>query len=644
MKVTVALILFAAGGMVGYSHAATCPFDGGGSDAVNDGLVLTRYALGITGAPLVASTRYASLDPLQVKNNIECVGCALDMNGDGQINTVDTTIIARHLAGFTGTSLTNGLALGSAPGASRPDTASITSFLASGCAVGGAINAFVQGGNSFGAPAVLGTNDAQNLTVKSGGSQASFLVGPGSGLRITTPGGTTFPDMPAVTNGSSANLASARGATVGGGGDIANDCGDGVSVQFRPCANKANGQAATVSGGMGNVADGLNATIGGGYLNSVLGNNSVVSGGQQNLAEGVASVVGGGSNNVALGDGLTIAGGTKNFAGSSGSFVGGGFRNIAEGVGAVVAGGGFDANFCRSLATGSYLNPATASCGNHALGAASVISGGQANRIDSAFGVISGGGSNAIRANQNPGFSSIGGGSENVIDVDGSYGVIPGGSRNFVGAKGGFAAGERAKVFHDNSFVWNSFPLSDAASTAIGEFRVNSMNLDTSFASSLMRAGGLGYTFLSLSSALVRVRVGSSSSVNTVCDLTPGSGGWNCANSSDRNLKHGITRLSSSVSLQKALSLPITQWSYNGSSSKHIGPMAQDFQRIFKLSDNNTMISASDMGGIAISAIQGLNQKLVEQVKQKDTEIARLKARADSFEREMAAIKKRLGI
>ena len=65
--------------------AATCPFDTGGSDALKDGVVLARYALGITGAPLVASTKYASLDPLQVKNNIECVGCALDMNGDGKL-------------------------------------------------------------------------------------------------------------------------------------------------------------------------------------------------------------------------------------------------------------------------------------------------------------------------------------------------------------------------------------------------------------------------------------------------------------------------------------------------------------------------------------------------------------------------------
>ena len=46
------------------AHAASvCPFDTGGSDALNDGVALTPYALGIIGAPLTASTRYASVDP-----------------------------------------------------------------------------------------------------------------------------------------------------------------------------------------------------------------------------------------------------------------------------------------------------------------------------------------------------------------------------------------------------------------------------------------------------------------------------------------------------------------------------------------------------------------------------------------------------
>jgi hypothetical protein len=136
--------------------AGTCPFDNGGSDALNDGVVLTRYALGITGSPLVASTRYASLDPLQVKNNIECVGCALDMNGDGQIDTVDTTIIARHLAGFSGASLTNGLALRSG---SRNTEAAVNSFLANGCGVSRNITDSLVGDHLF---KVINTSTAGN--------------------------------------------------------------------------------------------------------------------------------------------------------------------------------------------------------------------------------------------------------------------------------------------------------------------------------------------------------------------------------------------------------------------------------------------------------------------------------------------------
>ena len=226
--------------------ASTCPFDTGGSDVLNDGVVLTRYALGITGAPMIASTRYASLDPLQVKNNIECVGCALDMNGDGVIDTVDTTIIARHLAGFQGASLTAGLALGLG---SRPDLAAVTSFLANGCAVGGAINAFVQGGNAFGAAATVGTTDAFPLTVKSGGTAVSVLTGRGDGLRIVEAvlGGLFF--APNTINGNRLNsvAASVIGATIAGGGQEGGGGG--------PVPNVVNQNYGTIGGGTRNTVE-----------------------------------------------------------------------------------------------------------------------------------------------------------------------------------------------------------------------------------------------------------------------------------------------------------------------------------------------------------------------------------------------------
>jgi trimeric autotransporter adhesin len=293
------------------SLASTCPFDTGGSDALNDGVVLTRYALGITGAPMTASTRYASLDPLQVKANIECVGCALDMNGDNQIDAVDTTIIARHLAGFTGASLTGGLALGAG---SRNTTAAVTSFLANGCAVGGAINAFVQGGNAFGAPGVLGTNDAQPLTVKSGGTDIKLVNQRGDGLRISY--GSYSPN---TINGSANNTVSAAvaGGTIGGGGS--ND----LSLR-----NLVTGGDGTVSGGFANTA-GEGAVVSGGGLNTATGQASTVAGGLSNTATGSYSVVAGGFNNTASGDYSIVLGGSGNTASGSSGFAAG-FRAVAD--------------------------------------------------------------------------------------------------------------------------------------------------------------------------------------------------------------------------------------------------------------------------------------------------------------------------
>jgi hypothetical protein len=259
--------------------ASTCPFDGGGSDAINDGIVLTRYALGITGAPLVASTRYASLDPLQVKNNIECVGCVLDMNGDGQIDTVDTTIIARHLIGFSGTSLTNGLALGAG---SRNTTAAVTSFLVSGCAVGGTVNAWTLDGNAFGTTGVMGTTDNNAFEINANNERAAR----------SEPGAQVVPGItfgPNITLGHPTNVASSP--AVVGGASATVSRGGRTSYP-----NKALGVGAAVSGGVGNTAVVAFSVIAGGTSNTASGQSSAVMGGSGNSASGSFSGVLGGNS------------------------------------------------------------------------------------------------------------------------------------------------------------------------------------------------------------------------------------------------------------------------------------------------------------------------------------------------------------
>jgi Zn-dependent alcohol dehydrogenase len=56
--------------------------------------------------------------------------------------------------------------------------------------------------------------------------------------------------------------------------------------------------------------------------------------------------------------------------------------------------------------------------------------------------------------------------------------------------------------------------------------------------------------------------------------------------------------------------------------------MAQDFQAAFQLSADDQHISVVDEGGVALAAIQGLNQKLNEKV----VEIQRLEKRLDALQ------------
>ena len=107
-----------------------CPFTDGNWDLTNDGLVMARYAAGLTGPSLVASTRFSNADPATVKRDLDNVRGPLDMNGDAQITTVDSTIIARYVAGYRGPALTNGLNLGTA---SRDTTDKVIAFIAAGC-------------------------------------------------------------------------------------------------------------------------------------------------------------------------------------------------------------------------------------------------------------------------------------------------------------------------------------------------------------------------------------------------------------------------------------------------------------------------------------------------------------------------------
>ncbi len=57
--------------------------------------------------------------------------------------------------------------------------------------------------------------------------------------------------------------------------------------------------------------------------------------------------------------------------------------------------------------------------------------------------------------------------------------------------------------------------------------------------------------------------------------------------------------------------------------------MAQDFHRLFPLNDDDKMLEDADLHGVELAAIQGLNQKLQEELNHQAVENTRLKQQND---------------
>jgi hypothetical protein len=103
-------------------------------------------------------------------------------------------------------------------------------------------------------------------------------------------------------------------------------------------------------------------------------------------------------------------------------------------------------------------------------------------------------------------------------------------------------------------------------------------------------------------------------------------------NSSDRNVKQDFAPVSSREILEKVAQLPVSEWSYKvDTKTRHIGPVAQDFYSLFNIGTDDKHIAPIDEGGVALAAIQALNQKLEE----KDGKIKELESRIESLERLM---------
>ena len=391
----------------------------------------------------------------------------------------------------------------------------------------------------------------------------------------------------ATVGGGTTNEASGSHSMVGGGqynrarGDWSVIAGGGGADQID--SNSARGDYSVIGGGRRNIADTAYVTVSGGYHNTADGFTATIGGGYYNKTNGSRATVAGGRGNEALADYAAIGGGRLNHATNDHAYVGGGYSNEANGLRATVSGGHDNiAQFDYTTVSGGYLNTADTTyatvgggSSNTAIGEYSTVGGGADNFAE--YHCAVGGGKNNDAGR---GYATIGGGLDNY--AWNLYATIPGGRNNSAVGDYAFAAGRRAKANHDGCFVWGDATNADITTSNVNQIRMR----------------GAGGTIIYSNAAMT-----------TGVSLAAGGGSWSTI--SDSTKKQNIRLINTEEILDKVAQLPIKQWSYKSQdpSVEHIGPMAQDFYKLFHLGEDSLGISTIDPDGIALAAIQELHKK-----------------------------------
>jgi hypothetical protein len=378
-----------------------------------------------------------------------------------------------------------------------------------------------------------------------------------------------------------------RFATVGGGQD-----------------NTASGEYATVGGGGQNTASATSATVGGGYSNNVSATDATVGGGFLNIASGYRATVSGGySNTVSTsGEYATVSGGRVNEATNSDATVGGGYDNTASGLYTTVSGG---------RGNQATQNDATVGGGedNSAGGSASTVGGGKSNTATGLYTTVGGGYDNDATGP----YTTVGGGegndaTNNHATVGGGYyntasawsATVPGGADNVAAGAWSFAAGRQAKANSNGCFVWGDSTAADYSCDLANRWKA--------------RASG-GVVFHSDAAMQVGVY------------LPPGGDHW--VSLPLRATRENLRSVDTQAILDTLAAMPLQEYSLESQDPtiRHLGPAPQDFAA-FGYGESDVAINKQDADGVALAAIQGLN----EIVKEQETRISALEARLAALE------------
>jgi Chaperone of endosialidase len=446
-------------------------------------------------------------------------------------------------------------------------------------------NAWVQGGNSFGTTGVLGTLDNNHLDFYTNNTPRMRLTNTGNiGIGLTTPAEAldVYGNVNINPVGPEYFLASYK----------INDqpvlsFGSPENMIYNICVGDSSGY--NVSGGYGYAFLGYKAG-----MNNVGAGNTLI--GQQ------AGMDDSGSSDtfVGAGAGISAEGGTNTFIGAGSCYQCTGAANAFLGTST-----GYQANGSYNMFVGPFS-------GANANGSYNVYQGYQSG--DYSWG------DNNILMGQNSGY--LNGGSDNVFV--GNYT----GHTDSLSHYGGSV--NQVTLIGDSSDVTVNNVIN---ATAIGHKAIvrasNTMVFgDSATTNWFFNTGASPVT----GAALV---VGSNSSNGNGAYLSNG-GTW--TNASDRNKKENFQRLDGDAILKKISHLPLTRWNYKGQSEQHIGPVAQDFYRIFQVGENDKTISTIDPSGIALIGVQELYKKWKTAEKKSASQHAEIEKQQATIEALQSAI------
>lgn len=456
-------------------------------------------------------------------------------------------------------------------------------------------------GANLPAGAFLGTTDTRPLEFKVNGQRALRLE---AGM-----------ESPNVIGGHAANIASdgIPGATISGGGSA-----------VRP--NRVGARYATVVGGEGNTASARHSTA--------MGYNTWANGDWSTAMGHSSRAIG--SFSTAMGERTTASGYASTAMGGD---------TTADGAYSTAMGDSSSASGSRSTAMGSY---ATASgWGSTAMGKTTRASGDGATAM----------GDSATASGE-------------VSIAMGSFSTA---SESYT-----LAAGRRAKAIHKGTFVWADSRDADFSSAADDQFLIragggvvmqaddtdvdaeanqllirgqtsNAQQLEIGYKTSGNYATiqaveqSVAFRPLILQPAGGRVGIGKTTPV-TALDVNGTVTATAFNPSSDRNLKEKFAPVNPLAVLDKVAALPISRWNFKGdAATPHVGPMAQDFHAAFGVGTDDKHIATVDADGVALAAIQGLNQKVESGNQKAETRMERLEAENAELKRELAELKRLVG-